>query len=182
MADPRATNDFIQAVIDGGAQEIAQAAQVVANAQAAHHIEAQVVQPVVQHAQEALIQPYEPPKCYTMDYKGLPVEGKASAERPCAIPLAAWLRNLHDWSMMIDNLHLALDLGYDSEGNMVPHYDWEPRTERDRFRNLYLRQAMSTRLTPSLFDEIKNLSYASQMYHYLVEVSLACKCVGSNCV
>lgn len=173
MAQPGNAQELIEAALEGihhGAQ----------HPEAENGAAVPVVQlNVVNHVAHAVQNPglpidpvWEPPRTYTPDYRGLSFEGTASAERPYAVPLGTWLKNFRAWTSMIDNLHLALDLGYAPDGSLLEDVDPMPGNPRDVFRNTYLCQAFASRLTPSLYDEIKGLSSAAQMFHYLVEVHL----------
>ena len=61
---------------------------------------------------------------YPMDFKGVPYEGTASAERPGAVPLGKWLRLVQRWASLLDGLDTVLKIGHDNRGNADVLFNW----------------------------------------------------------
>jgi hypothetical protein len=176
MSESGAAHDLIQAALGHDTNQMAIDIQEDARgAVGAHHAQPAGANPADRADASAAANPpihdphWEPPRSYTPDYRGLPYEGKAGADRPYAMPTGPWLNTFKSWASMIDGLHLVLDLGYDAHGELIEGVNLEPKTPRDVFRNTYLCQAMASRLSPNLYAEVKGFTVASLMYHALVK-------------
>lgn len=130
---------------------------------------------VVNHPPAAPAQgsPWAPShQVYTPDFKGIPLEGQASAERPAAVPLGKWLRLVRGWSTLHDNMVATLTAGHLDNGQPQPLFDHglflaDPRRT---YQDQYLRLMFENKLSPMVWNEVRTLPRAADMFGALVQV------------
>ena len=166
--------------------------EVIAEAAANPQVQAAVLAQLLGQAAQQFMQQAAPqaapaawapsPQLYSHDFKGVPFEGKASSERPNAIPLGKWLNLVRGHCHLIEDLAVTLTAGHDIvTGKQLEHFNAEEYYAQPKrsFQDQYLKLMFENRLTTTVWNEVRNKLHAAQMYGALIEVwgVYACMCV-----
>lgn len=162
--------------------------QVVADAAANPQVQAAVIAQlfgqaanIIQQNQQAA-QPAAPAapaawspshQLYSHDFKGVPFEGSASAERPNAAPLGKWLNLVRGHCNLIEDLSSTLTAGIDiTTGKQLDNFNSEDfyASHKHQFQDQYLRLMFENRLSALVWNEVRGKPYAALMFGALIEV------------